>query len=237
MDVANHRTNTACIDIDDCNALRYTSQNMHFNGNALNRIGYKMAVKYLELIGSPIDSTVTITVNLDEVLDTTVILTVVGDTSFTEVIDSLFEFPMTLGDSLGLSLNLGSEIYNYSPAGHNILYAYDQTALKDPTYTFNVNKVVAIENYPDEMDHVLMTTYPNPFNPTTAISLQLPVSGEVELNIYNILGRKVATLIDMPMEKGAYRIEWNAASHPSGMYIARLQAGDEVRFQKLTLLK
>ncbi len=237
MDIVNHRTNTACVDVDDCHVLRYSNDNMHFNGNALNRIGYKLAVKYLELIGSPIDSNITVTVNLDEVMDTTVILTVEGDTSFTKNIDSLFEFPMTLGDSLGMYLNLGSEIYNYSPAVHNILYAYDQMALKDPTYTFNVNKVVAIEKYPDNMEYVLLNAYPNPFNPTTSINFQLPAFRDVRLSIYDVLGRKIATLVDMPMEAGIYRVDWHAGDNPSGLYIARLQTGGEVIFQKLTLLK
>ena len=47
MDVANHRTNTACVDIDDCDPFRYSSTNTHFNGAALNRIGYKFAAQYL----------------------------------------------------------------------------------------------------------------------------------------------------------------------------------------------
>lgn len=238
MDIANHRTNTACIDIDDCHAFRYDNRNMHFNGNALNRIGYRLAVEYLNMVGHPIDSSITISVNLDEVVDTTVILTVEGDTSFTQVIDSLtFDFHAVLGDSLNLKLNLHSEVYNYTPANQNILYAYDQTALKDITYTFNVNKVVAIADYPNEMDHMLMHAYPNPFNPVTAINIQLPSSGQVELNIYDLLGRKIATLIDMPMERGAYRIEWDASDKASGMYVARLKVGSEVVLQKLTLLK
>jgi hypothetical protein len=237
MDIVNHRTNVACVDIDDCHPYRYSNDNMHFNGNALNRIGYKLAVKYLELIGSPLDSSVTITVNLDEVIDTTVILTVEGDTSFTQTIDSLFEFPMTLGDSLGMYLNLGSETYNYTPAVHNIVYAYDQTALKDKTYTFNVNKVVAVADYPDDMDYVIMNCYPNPFNPETTINFQLPLFGDVDLCVYDLKGRKIATLIDMPMDKGVYEIHWNASSLSSGVYLARLQAGGEVVLQKVMLLK
>jgi hypothetical protein len=229
---------TACVDVDDCNPYRYTSKNMHFNGNALNRIGYKLAVEYLDMVGEPIDSNITVSVDLDEVVDTTVILTVTGDINFTHVMDSLrFDFPATLGDDLELTLNLGSEVYNYSPAMQNIPFAYDQSALKDPTYTFNVNKVVGIEDYPDDMDHLLMNCYPNPFNPATAITFHLPETGDVKLAIYDISGRKVRTLLDRSMDKGSYDLTWNAQAFPSGVYVVRLQAGGETVTNKMVLMK
>lgn len=238
MNLPNRRGMTACVDVDDCNPLRYSSKNMHFNGNALNRIGYKLAVEYLNMVGAPIDSNITVSVDLDEVIDTTVILTVAGDTSFTQVIDSLrFDFPAKVGDSLELTLNLGSEVYNYSPAIQKILFAYDQTALKDPTYTFNVNKVVGIEAYPDDMDHLLMDCYPNPFNPSTSIRFHLPETGDASLTLYDISGKKVATLLDKSLDKGSYALQWNAQTFPSGVYVARLKSGGEFVTKKMVLMK
>ena len=242
VDIVNHRSNVAWLDIDDCAWLRYSSTNTHFNGAALNRIGYKLATTYLDMIGTPIDSSITITVDLDEAIDTTVTLCVEGDTSFTHVMDTTtlsFDFSAWLGDSLYMYLDLSSssDTFSYKPLRYNVNYAYDQTVFNDKTYTFNVNQVVGIANYPDEMDHILMNCYPNPFNPSTAISFQLPTFSDVKLSIYNLLGRKVATLVDMPMEKGAYQINWNAGAYPSGVYVARLQAGSEISLQKLTLLK
>ena len=184
------------------------------------------------------DSTITITVDMDEMVDTTVILSVEGDTSFTHIMDTLaYDFPAKLGDSLYMFLNLDSDTFSCSPAYRRISYAYDQTVLKDPTSTFNVNQVVAIENYPEEMDHVLMNCYPNPFNPATAISFDLPEYGDVTLSIYDLQGKKIATLVDMPMSKGSYQVNWNASAYASGVYIAKLTVGSDRVIQKLTLLK
>lgn len=238
VDLPNQREDCAWVDVDDCDPFRYSSKNMHFSGGALNRIGYKMANSYLELIGVPVDSSTSITVDLDETVDTTVILTVEGDTSFThEMTDLSYTFPAKLGDYFELSLNLNSETYNYSPAMRTVIFAYDNTALVDTTYSFNVNKVVAIADYPDEMEHLLMDCYPNPFNPATSIDFRLPSDSDVEMCIFNLLGRKIATLVDMPMEQGAYEARWNASDIPSGIYVVRLRAGGETVFQKLTLLK
>ena len=238
MDLPNQREDCYCVDVDDCHPYRYSSKNMHFNGGALNRIGYKMANAYLKVLGIPIDSSTTITVDLDEMVDTTVVLSVTGDTTFThEMTELAYTFPAKLGDQFVMSLNLNSETYNYSPSTRTVFFAYDNTALVDTTYSFNVNKVVAIEDYPADMDHVLMNVYPNPFNPATSINFQLPAYSDVKLSIYDVLGRKIETLVDMPMEAGTYRVNWQADDRPSGLYLARLQAGADVLTQKLILMK
>ncbi|GEM_PF-1466132 len=238
MDIGNQREDCACVDIDDCSPYRYSSKNTHFSGGALNRIGFKMAAQYMEMLGTPLDSSVSILVNMDEMLDTTIVLHCEGDTTFDYVMTDLeFEFPAKIGDQFTFSLNLDSDTYNYSPATRSTPFAYPQLALTDPSFTFNVNKVVAIEDYPQEIDYVTLESYPNPFNPTTAINFTLPAFGNVELSIYDILGRKIQTVIDMPMEAGNYRADWNASAYPSGLYIARLQVGGEMVTKKLVLLK
>jgi len=238
MDVVNHRSFTACVDIDDCHPFRYSSTNMHFGGGALNRIGYKFAAQYLDLLGTPIDSSVTISVGIDEMVDTTVVLTVEGDTNFTHIMDTLtYDFPAKLGDSLYMFLNLDSDTFSYKPAARTIIFAYDQSVLKSPVNSFNVTQVVAIEDYPEDMDHVLMNCYPNPFNPSTAISFDLPEYGDVSLSIYDLQGKKIATLVEMPMSKGSYQVNWNASAYASGVYIAKLTVGSDRVIQKLTLLK
>lgn len=238
MAISENRTNTACIEIDECLGMRYGSSNMHFSGAALNRIGYKLARTYLEMVGEPLDSGIVITVDLDEAVDTTVILTVEGDTSFTHIMDDVvFDFPAKFGDSLVLSLNLNSEVYNYSPAQRIIDFAYPQEALKDPTSTFNVNKVVGIQDYPEKMDFITLNAYPNPFNPSTTIEFALKEMAELELKIFDLQGREVCTLIQTTLEQGSYNVIWNAEDRPSGMYIARIQAGNVLKTQKLLLMK
>ena len=90
-------------------------------------------------------------------------------------------------------------------------------------------------NMPTEF--ALYQNYPNPFNPETIIRFEIPVTSFVNLTIYNALGEKVATLINQQMDRGVYRWNFNAGNYPSGVYIYRLNAGDQVFTKKMMLLK
>jgi hypothetical protein len=84
--------------------------------------------------------------------------------------------------------------------------------------------------------------YPNPFNPTTSIDYQLPQTADVKLEIYNVLGQKVRTLVNAKMAAGRYQAVWDARNDlgvpvGSGVYIYRFQAGDYKSVQKMVLLK
>jgi hypothetical protein len=83
----------------------------------------------------------------------------------------------------------------------------------------------------------LYQNYPNPFNPTTKISWQLAVGSQVKLEIYNLIGQRVATLVDENRPAGSHSIQFNAASLPSGIYYYQLQAGDYRDIKKMILLK
>jgi hypothetical protein len=70
--------------------------------------------------------------------------------------------------------------------------------------------------------------YPNPFNPSTMISYQLPVRGEVSVSIYNSVGRQVATLVNREQQAaGAYSYRWDAGSLASGIYFYRINITGE----------
>jgi hypothetical protein len=83
----------------------------------------------------------------------------------------------------------------------------------------------------------LSQNYPNPFNPKTVISWQLPVGSDVDLSIYNVLGQKVATLVNRKQQAGSYSAEWDATGFASGVYYYRLVAGEYVATRKLVLLR
>ena len=79
--------------------------------------------------------------------------------------------------------------------------------------------------------------YPNPFNPSTTISYTLSEAGAVTTNVYNVMGQKVATLVDEMKTARNYTVRWDAADHASGMYYYRLKANDQVITKKMTLIK
>ncbi|HKK20566.1 MAG TPA: S8 family serine peptidase [candidate division Zixibacteria bacterium] len=79
--------------------------------------------------------------------------------------------------------------------------------------------------------------YPNPFNPTTQISFEIPQAAHVTLEVFNMAGQKVATLADENMTAGAHTVTWNASDNSSGVYLYRLQAGNQIDSRKMILLK
>jgi hypothetical protein len=85
--------------------------------------------------------------------------------------------------------------------------------------------------------YALKQNYPNPFNPTTNIRFDLPKDSDVNLVVYDLMGREVAKLVNNHLNAGYYTINFNAANLPSGVYIYRLKAGDFVSTKKLMLLK
>ena len=86
-------------------------------------------------------------------------------------------------------------------------------------------------------EYKLLQNYPNPFNPVTSISYQLPRSGRVNLNVYDLGGHKVRTLVNGYMESGYYTVPFYANDLASGVYLYRLTAGDVVVTKKMVLMK
>ena len=83
----------------------------------------------------------------------------------------------------------------------------------------------------------LRQNYPNPFNPTTNISYSIPESGEVFLIVYDILGRKVATLVNEEKLPGNYSIDFNGHHLSSGVYFYQLRVNDFVETKKMVMLR
>jgi hypothetical protein len=83
----------------------------------------------------------------------------------------------------------------------------------------------------------LSQNYPNPFNPRTIINYELPITNYVELNIFNILGQKVAILVSEKQEAGKYQVHWNGSGFPSGIYYYRIKAASFEDVKKMILIK
>ena len=84
---------------------------------------------------------------------------------------------------------------------------------------------------------MIESAYPNPFNPVTHISFGIDTDAYVQVKVFDITGKEIATLADGTYFSGYHNLIWNADNFASGMYFVRLEAGNFVQIQKLLLLK
>ncbi|MFW5972527.1 MAG: T9SS type A sorting domain-containing protein [Bacteroidota bacterium] len=93
---------------------------------------------------------------------------------------------------------------------------------------------------PSELPRTILLeqNYPNPFNPSTTVPFTLPAAMDVTLEVYNLLGQRVATLIDgQQMPSGRHAAVFDAASLPTGVYLYQLRAGHQIETRKMLLIK
>ena len=83
----------------------------------------------------------------------------------------------------------------------------------------------------------LKQNYPNPFNPVTNIEISVPEASFVKLIVYDIQGKEIETLVNKELRPGGYKIDWNAANYPSGVYFYTISADDYKETKKMVLIK
>jgi hypothetical protein len=86
-------------------------------------------------------------------------------------------------------------------------------------------------------EYALMQNYPNPFNPTTRIEYTVREAGSVELKVYTIDGREVATLVNGVETAGSHVVEFDASGLASGMYLYKMSVNGFTATQKMVLMK
>ena len=146
-------------------------------------------------------------------------------------------FPVAIRSSYQ-DLRSNAEGYFYD-GNVNLLYV-QITGSTDSTYQVTGEGIILsagenIDGYPENF--VLKQNFPNPFNSTTTIRYELPELANVTLKVYNILGEKVASLVDEQKEAGRYRVQFNAGNLSSGVYIYRIDTGNFTVSKKLILMK
>jgi len=86
-------------------------------------------------------------------------------------------------------------------------------------------------------DFMLAQNYPNPFNPETAISFELSAFSLVDLRVFDLLGREIATLVNEEKGPGSYKVLFEGSGLSSGAYLYRLRVGGDTRTKTMVLLK
>lgn len=102
----------------------------------------------------------------------------------------------------------------------------------DPASSINIKSDLSVVD-----EYQLYENYPNPFNPETTIKFSVPNAGFVNLQVYNVLGQSVATLVDKNIAAGEYSATFKAEHLPSGIYFYRLQAENYQMTKRMILLK
>jgi len=106
---------------------------------------------------------------------------------------------------------------------------------RNKDYEVSVNDAVKPAFIPDHF--ALHQNYPNPFNPYTEIEFDLPEASQVRIEIYNIAGQRITSLVDDYMEAGAYSIPWDGSGFASGVYLYRMETSKFNKTLKMVLLK
>lgn len=104
--------------------------------------------------------------------------------------------------------------------------------------TINVTPVSGITKTEETANsYKLEQNFPNPFNPVTKINYSIPKSSKVTINIFDILGQRVASLVDERQDAGSYSVDFNASELSSGVYYYKIDAGEFSSIKKMTLVK
>ena len=93
------------------------------------------------------------------------------------------------------------------------------------------------KSYLEQVDFSIDNIYPNPFNPSTAITFSISEFGFTTISAYDLGGRELETLTNTNLNPGTYTIDWDASSYPSGMYFIKISSDKFIKSQKLMLVK
>jgi hypothetical protein len=114
---------------------------------------------------------------------------------------------------------------------------YRMTLLNNIWNWFGGNLTDIVSKNKTVLEFHLSQNYPNPFNPNTTIEFSIPKSEKVNLEVYNVLGQKVITLISKKLKAGIYKTTWNASGFASGVYFYKIKTESFEKTKKLILLR
>ncbi len=216
-------TYLTCTYVDFSGSIRHASMEAYSSIN-----GGEVEIAYIPPVVNPM-----VTFTTDSGLVATLYFTAdTGAPDVTVAVDSVYED--TQFDQFGTTFHLWRRVEAADGTGGPALV---------PSFAAGGVIIRSSTDVGDEFTDLLPKTfelvqnYPNPFNPTTTISFTLPEKTDVRLDIFNILGQSVTTLISGELPAGNHEAVWDAGNSPTGVYFYRLTAEKESITRKMLLLK
>ncbi|MBN1302499.1 MAG: T9SS type A sorting domain-containing protein [Melioribacteraceae bacterium] len=131
-----------------------------------------------------------------------------------------------------------TDIFEMSAGSNTLSVTADQGGVNlDYVQLIKITPVTGVDDELTPDGYALEQNYPNPFNPSTSIKFSLAKASNVKLTIFNILGQKVATLVNNQLNAGTHIVRFNASLLASGVYFYGIEAGDFKAYKKMMLLK
>jgi hypothetical protein len=160
------------------------------------------------------------------------------------VVDAV-QMTLSHGNDFSIELTDNALVAEYNTVDNQttlIVVLPQEGALFSSTGEYTIDEVIAANanGYIETSMPVsfnLSDAYPNPFNPSTSLDIELSYESNVSVMVYNVMGQMVGVLHDGNMAAGMHSITWDAANLASGMYIIKAEVADEVLNQKVMLLK
>ena len=164
-------------------------------------------------------------------------------------------YPMVLSAEPDEQVSISAELLHLSDALQVVLIdqqtgrrhdlsGADSVAFTPEAKQTKLTLAVGDDNYIDQLQQQYLPkqvemrpNYPNPFNPSTTLKFSLPERAEVNLVVYDVLGRRVATLIDEVRKAGIHTARFDASRYASGMYFGVIEIGDRRFVEKMLLVK
>ena len=156
---------------------------------------------------------------------------------------------MTLshGNNFSLEMTTDAMVADYNTVGNKttvMVVAPEGTELFAADGDYTIDEVVAATtdgyinvSVDTPSGYSISSAYPNPFNPTTNLTLDLNTDSKVSISIYNVMGQLMDVLVNENLSAGSYLYTWNATETPSGLYFIKTEVGSSTSVQKVMLLK
>ena len=210
------------------------------DGNSDGTINVSDIVSIINIILNPMTSASEATearINIGEIVE------IVSDGQI-----SAIQMVLTHGPDFSLNLTEDAWVSEYASTENKttlIVVMPNSEYLFTPKGEFAIEDIIVLnsENQIDVTSNLIPSefsvsnAYPNPFNPITALNINLPQESIVKVNVYNVAGQMVGSVFNNSLVAGKHSISWDASNLSSGVYLIRTEAGKNVSTQKVMLLK